>query len=327
MSAGTGIEWAHDSLNPWTGCQRISPACTNCYAANMARRFTPEAAAWDGTIVKASALKLDKHLRILENAKAPRRVFVGSMTDLALVAQKDPDGLADILSRLYRIQWSRGHHKPEPRPLHAFIILTKRPAALRRFLAHLTWDAGIQTFRVRTRAEQPFWPEGAKFPGLWVGVTAENNEHAIRRIPELLDMPMADKRIVSLEPLLGPLNIRPWLDRLDWVILGGETGGRAVKTRPMHPVWISDVQQATQEAGVPFFFKSHGDWTLEKADNGKRDGTLGAWLGTAPHQFLACTGIVGPPEGYPLMAKHPQTEQEPHGLPQEVPAFPAAGAI
>lgn len=327
MSAGTGIEWAHDSLNPWTGCERISPGCANCYAASMARRFTPGAAAWDGTIVRNSALKIDKHLRLLENAKTARRVFLGSMTDLGLVAREDPDGLADILSRVYRVQWSRGHHKPIPRPLHAFIILTKRPVALRRFMERLTWDAMTQTLRVRTRAEQPGWPEGQAIPGLWIGVTAENNEQAMKRIPELMAIPMADKRIVSLEPLVGPVNIRPWASRLDWVILGGETGGRAVRTRPMHPVWTEDAERAATEAGVPFFFKSWGDWTPEKADNGKRDGTQGAWLGTAPHQFLACTGVGGPPEGYPLVAKRPQTEQEPHGKPQQVPDFPSEGAI
>lgn len=67
-------------------------------------------------------------------------------------------------------------------------------------------------------------------------------------------------RVVSCEPLLGPVSLRPWLDRLDWVIVGGETGPGA---RPMHPDWVRAIRDECVEAGVPFFFKSWGDWVPE----------------------------------------------------------------
>jgi len=84
---------------------------------------------------------------------------------------------------------------------------------------------------------------------------------------------------VSCEPLLGPLDLRPYLPRmnacqvegdspapaadakmggLSWVIVGGESGPNA---RPMHPQWIRDIRDQCQEAGVPFFFKQWGEWT------------------------------------------------------------------
>lgn len=323
MARNTGIEWATDSLNPWWGCERISPACTNCYAAAMARRFSPEAAAWDGTVVKMAAHKIEKQLQNIENAKMGRRVFVGSMTDVALVAQRMPASLADILSRIYRIQWARAN-APAPRPLHNFIILTKRPHLLLSFLERLTWDEETMTFRVRSHADQQPWPEGRIFPGLILGVTAENQTWAGRRIPLLLQMPMAQCYLVSAEPLLGPLDLRPWLfgtRRLGWVQTGGETGGKGTKTRPMNPAWIEALVQHTAEAGVPLFFKAEGDWV--PVDEIPKDAPAGAWMGQEPHQFLEL-GDTPAPEGYQLMAKVPKKHRQ-NGVaryPTDAPPFP-----
>lgn len=139
------------------------------------------------------------------------------------------------------------------------------------------------------------WP----LPNVWIGVTAENQQTADERIPIFLQCPAA-VRFISAEPLLGPINyhfpVKIWgttssgkpgcdhccngdrcddpthLDRRkcpychgtgyarkpDWVIVGGETGSKA---RPMHPDWARDIRDQCQEAGVPFFFKSFGDWS------------------------------------------------------------------
>lgn len=35
----TKIEWADDTVNPWWGCQRVSPACEHCYAESLDHRF------------------------------------------------------------------------------------------------------------------------------------------------------------------------------------------------------------------------------------------------------------------------------------------------
>ena len=84
-------------------------------------------------------------------------------------------------------------------------------------------------------------------------------------------------RGVSLEPLLGPLNLRPWLlgsdgrtgsaddgGILSWVIVGGESGRGA---RPMHPQWARDIRDQCQEAGVPFFFKQRGEHAPQEDGN------------------------------------------------------------
>lgn len=325
MAAGTGVEWAHDSINPWWGCEKISPACENCYAKSMARRFDPKAAPWDGTISKQPAHKIQKHLEALENARSQRRVFVGSMTDLALVAQEDPAGLAAFLSDLYRLQAARAAHRLRRGP-HIFILLTKRPAKLRSFLERLTWDEETMTLRPRTRAEQPGWPEGRIFPGLFMGVTAESQDQADKRIPELLKMPMAERFVVSAEPLLGPLDLQRWFygagPKIGWVFVGGETGGKGVRTRPMHPEWPEAIIQHGREAGVPIFFKAWGDWVPIRHQNEAKGNPVGAWLGREPHHWLATT-VGEPPAGFPLMAKIPATKHPADlpAMPTETPAF------
>jgi protein gp37 len=72
----------------------------------------------------------------------------------------------------------------------------------------------------------------------------------------LLGTPAA-VRFVSAEPLLGPLDLRPWLERLDWVIVGGESGRNA---RPMSPDWARSIREHCVSAGVPAHFKQWGEF-------------------------------------------------------------------
>lgn len=150
-------------------------------------------------------------------------------------------------------------------PRHIYMILTKRPER---------WDVAI---------EQDFGLSRCP-PNWWVGVTAENQEQADKRIPQLFDIP-AQVRFVSCEPLLGPIQLSgPWVDylagwgtepvhvcsteeecsqrcpepqqyqtpQLDWVIVGGESGPNR---REPDPKWVFDIRDQCVKAGVPFFFK------------------------------------------------------------------------
>ncbi|WP_049820085.1 DUF5131 family protein [Bradyrhizobium japonicum] len=108
------------------------------------------------------------------------------------------------------------------------------------------------------------WP----LPNVWLGVSTERQKEADARIPDLLATPAA-VRFVSLEPLLGPIDLK-YVDEginalssstgpnLDWVIAGGESGDGA---RPMHPDWARSLRDQCAAAGVPFFFKQWGAWS------------------------------------------------------------------
>jgi protein gp37 len=102
------------------------------------------------------------------------------------------------------------------------------------------------------------WPDN-----VWLGTTTENQSWANRRLDELLRYP-ARVRFVSAEPLIGALDLRPWLKpdkdgrRIDWVIAGGESGAKA---RPMNPEWARELRDQCERAGVAFHFKQWGHWS------------------------------------------------------------------
>src|SRR5690606_5102396 len=69
-------------------------------------------------------------------------------------------------------------------------------------------------------------------------------------------------RFLSCEPLLGPVDLTPWIHRpgfkpIDWVIAGGESGPGA---RPMHPDWVDGILDTCRKAKIPFHFKQWGNW-------------------------------------------------------------------
>ena len=134
---------------------------------------------------------------------------------------------------------------------HIFIVLTKRPERMVEFYRWKIKQHGI-----------PWQPSD----NVWMGVTAENQEQVENRVP-LLNSVKASVKFVSIEPMLGPVDIRLWFytgfdeppydDVINWVICGGESGHNA---RPMHPDWVRSVRDQCQASGVPFFFKQWGEW-------------------------------------------------------------------
>jgi len=185
---------------------------------------------------------------------------------------------------------------------HTFILLTKRPERMREYL-----QAGRYQQILNIAYRLKFRPEGLGkgidnpkdmrwWPNVWLGVTAENQQRADERIPILLQIPAA-VRFVSIEPMLGPVDLTRIMQgndikinalngycttyyqlggsktinglkpHIDWVICGGETGSNA---RPMHPDWVRSLRGQCQDAGVPFFFKSWGEWSADYTEHDKR---------------------------------------------------------
>jgi protein gp37 len=255
----TGIEWTELTWNPLRGCSRVSEGCRNCYAERIAARFngskivngdravlpfsgiavrTPSGSQWTGRLELIES-KLTEPLHKRKHAT----IFVNSMSDT--FHEKVP---FDTILRMYRVMQKAHWHK--------YLILTKRS---KRLLEFTHWMAGADDI---STAE---WPRQCA-----LGVSCEDQQRADERIPDLLATPSA-MRFVSLEPLLGPVNLgllgtvpkdtsqqyRPVSDMLHWVIVGGESGPGA---RPMHPDWVRSIRDQCVSAGVPFFFKQWGEW-------------------------------------------------------------------
>lgn len=88
-------------------------------------------------------------------------------------------------------------------------------------------------------------------PNVWLGVSIEDQRRADERIPLLLQVPAA-VRFVSLEPLLGPVDLREYIGLLDWIIIGCESGPGA---RPTRTEWVRAIVQQCREARVPLHLK------------------------------------------------------------------------
>ena len=273
MSASTGIEWTDSTWNPLRGCTRVSERCRFCYAERIAARFsapgqpyhgfaqrTPKGSAWTGKVeLVETALDLPRRWR------KPRRIFVNSMSDL--FHEDVPDEWIDRIFAVMALA-----------PRHTFIVLTKRSARMREYLAVLDLRARVdaivdflasemsdplarRTDDLRATAPDLFEDDAWPLPNVWLGVSAEHQAAADERIPDLLATPAA-ARLVSCEPLLGPIDLNRaysphGITPLQWVIAGGESGPGA---RPLHPDWARGLRDQCQAAGVPFFFKQWGEW-------------------------------------------------------------------
>lgn len=283
MSDKTKIEWADATWNVITGCSVTSPACTNCYAMRLAgtrlrehpsrkwlTKFVNGKPVWTGE-VRFNEEWLTQPLKW----KRARRIFVAAHGDL--FHENVPDEWIDSVFAVMALA-----------PQHTFMVLTKRSARMHAYMTKNTqagWMTGhacgrigdaIERMRVDNRPVGPtphgepgsrWWP----LPNVMLGVTAEDQQRADERIPDLLATPAA-KRFVSIEPMLGPVDLsrhlgvelislagKPhftektgYVSKLDLIICGGESGPGA---RPMQTDWARSLCDQCAEARVPFFMK------------------------------------------------------------------------
>ena len=221
MAFNSAIEWTESTWNPMTGCTKISLGCKNCYAERMAIRLQ----AMSQTKYK-NGFKLTLHPNMLNvplTWKKPQMIFVNSMSDIF-----HEDAPLDFIRSIFDVM-AKAHW-------HIFQVLTKRSDRLLEIADDLKWESNI-----------------------WMGVTVESAEYAYR-IEHLRKSP-AKVRLLSLEPLLGPLNGLN-LEGINWVIVGGESGPKA---RVMRKEWVLNIKEQCDQANVPFFFKQWGGTNKKKS--------------------------------------------------------------
>lgn len=154
--------------------------------------------------------------------RSPKIVFVNSMSDLF-----HKDVPLEFIQRVFRVM--------NENPQHVFQVLTKRAERLLELQHELNWSHNI-----------------------WMGVSVEN--YKVKYRIEQLRVTTAKVKFLSLEPLIGPLPCLN-LKKIDWVIVGGESGH---KPRPMSLDWVLDIHEQCKKAGVAFFFKQWGGRNKKK---------------------------------------------------------------
>lgn len=293
MGENSNIEWTKHTFNPWIGCQKVGPGCDNCYAEVWdARGLQQRESRWGphAERTRTSAGNWSKPLRWDKDAQIDAaigvrerpRVFCASLADVF-------DNHFSILPEWRVALWALIRATPNL----DWMLLTKRPGNIAKMLPE-DWGRG--------------------YPNVWLGCTVVNQEEADRDIPKLLAVPAA-VRFLSMEPLLGPVDLASWLDpakfcescddgegygnrcgrtdipreqqcpwgrsvqivtehgpfgadgqpdaitcdlqKLDLVIVGGESGPHA---RPMDPQHARDLRDQCVAAGVSFFFKQWGEF-------------------------------------------------------------------
>lgn len=233
MAETSKIEWCDATFNPWIGCTKVSPGCDHCYAErqNAHRKWTAGGAWGPHAARRRTSVSYWKQphrwAQTLPNKLQRRpRVFCASLADWLdnQVPQQWRIDLALLVHATPQLDW---------------LLLTKR---IENFQRLSPWPVAL--------------PDGgqAGFPSnVWLGVTAEDQEHFDRRWKILSQIP-ASVRFISYEPALGIV----WdisgnaTANPDWVICGGESGPGA---RMMEPAWARDVQMQCRVRRVPFFMK------------------------------------------------------------------------
>lgn len=287
MADKTGIEWTDATWNPVTGCAKVSHGCKHCYAEREWPRMTklvPAYAGRDFTDVRTHGDRLDQPICWAKR----RMIFVNSMSDLFHPAVPD-----DFIDSVFGVMWACLYGRNEQEG-HIFQVLTKRADRMRDYFSSDRRKAWALSAVRHGGGIDPdgIWDQTMDFDGphprIWLGVSVEDQAAADERIPLLLETPAA-VRWISAEPLLGPVDLtqltiieksgnRPgaWLNslnghiagpddmldaRLDWVVIGGESGPKA---RPMHPAWARALRDQCAAAGVPFLFKQWGEWAPQE---------------------------------------------------------------
>ncbi|ULK98877.1 phage Gp37/Gp68 family protein [Bradyrhizobium sp. I71] len=305
MADRSKIEWTDASWNPIrarnlkTGkvgwhCEHATTGCEHCYSEGFNKRFGTGLPFKPGHRKDIEIFLDEQMLTQPLRWKKPRKIFVCSMTDAFADFVTD-----QMLDKMFAVMALA--------PQHTFQVLTKRAGRMKKYFDrydggrdHNCADFVADAVAVllgkpgargadRYNGKSPAWP----LPNVWLGVSAERQQEANERIPELLATPAA-VRFVSIEPMLDRISLhainlgtREPLDalrgvqcvpddsadgdhnkpiaKLDMVIVGGESGAKA---RPVHPLWVRDFRDWCKTTDVAFFFKQWGEFLPWSQFNG-----------------------------------------------------------
>jgi protein gp37 len=288
----TKIEWCDYTANFWRGCQKVSAGCANCYADAQSKRSPDVLGIWGPPGVGRRVVAAESYWRLPEqwDRKAAkdgvrRRVFCGSLMDWA----EDWEGPMHASAEEPLVTgdgatWHGSHHGPGA----AERLVTMNDVRRRMFdttkrTRNLDWllltkrPENVPAIAAELSGFYDFFAEQSQY---WLGTSIEDQATADVRIPALLRIPAAI-RFLSVEPLLGPVDLEPWLHcdgfcpqspqpdgayhfdrcpiqpdgskpKIDWVIVGSESGPNA---RPMNEDWVRSLRDQCQAAVVLFFYK------------------------------------------------------------------------
>lgn len=236
MAKDSGISWCDHTLNFWVGCTEVGPACDDCYARKWAIR-AGRPMLWQGERAKTKtwgdAAKWNRlHNEFFAAHGRRQQVFSNSLSDFFdnEVPEEWRVGAWEVIRANQNLDW---------------LLVTKRVSNIEKMLP-VDWALPI--------GDRPY--RHAVFI-----ITVVTQKEADRDIPRLIALKRAYPWLkigLSMEPLLEYVILRrEWLEALDFVIVGGESGGAA---RPMNVIWAQSLRDQCRDFGVTFHFKQYGEW-------------------------------------------------------------------
>jgi protein gp37 len=231
MAEKSIIAWTEATFNPWMGCFKVSDGCKNCYAETLTERW--------GRHIWGPAKTTARQVTSPANWKIPTRLErqAAARTSSPWAGERDPRMLVFCASLCDVFEDHPTANAERPR---LFDLIRRTP--------HLIWQ--ILTKRPeRIASELPADWGDQGWPNVWLGTSIEDMRVAdradhLRRLPAVV-------RFISYEPALGPLDALA-LDRIDWVIYGGESGPG---WRPHDLAWPRAMRRKCAMEGVAFFYK------------------------------------------------------------------------
>ncbi len=258
--ARTSIEYLTHTWNPIVmKCSRVSEGCRNCWHLRMCDRMAKNSTipVWKQDIYAGSAEPQIDEKALEQPIRIKKHAIIGVQFMGDLFHESVHNEMIKDVFHVIRIESK-----------HTFLVLTKRPQRM--------FDLSLEI--------------DYQLPNLWLGVSVEDQDTAIERIPILLETP-AVHRWVSVEPMIGPVDltridcsawetttiidalkgrmddsdevgIQSAISKLDWVVCGGESGSGG---RPIDYDFIAShdavrsLREQCSDSGIPFFFKQWGD--------------------------------------------------------------------
>jgi protein gp37 len=193
MGDNSAIEWTEATWNPTVGCTKVSEGCDNCYAERLVEGRMRHRYPHGFGMVRVHSDRVNLPLRW----RRPRLVFVNSLSDV--FHERIPN---EWRVEIFAVMAAARRH--------TFQVLTKRPGPMASLLSRPSFRDAVRDRAMGKVFRDPEWNWEWPLPNVWLGTSVENQKWADVRIPKLLQTPAA-VRFLSCEPLLGELDLGPWL--------------------------------------------------------------------------------------------------------------------
>ena len=201
--------------NCWHGCHKKSEGCLHCYVYRRDLSIGVDS----NVVYKTRSFDLP----IRKDRKGNYRFPSGTAFDMCFssdffIEEADP-WRGEVLKMI------------KERSDCTFYCITKRPERIRECI-----------------------PDLKEYPNLIIHCTAENQKRFDERMPIYLDLDLKEKGVM-IEPMLEGIDMSRYIDRIDLVSVGGESGEDA---RVLDFEWVKDIREQCKKAQVRFHFHQTG---------------------------------------------------------------------